>query len=971
MFIQKIVLNNFRIFRGKHEFDFSNKKVIVIEGPNGHGKSTIFDAINWVISGKISRYVGSSEHLQFNFIINNDALNKGVDEASVEIHLNSSETVCIKRSIKNTGSQKLVVNGQRIAIREGQKEIVRLLVNENITNDANLLESIDLLSFIESTLILSQENLEEFVRGNKPTERYSKLEQILGLTRYGQDFKEYIQDLKKGYVKEYDAVGLEQNKLKHERELLNAQYQPKLLQNERIGSKSKESILNELNTFQGDLKNYSLKPLTTDQNFNDLTKDEYEIVKRYIELIEEELKQLEYFEFEIEKKEIYVDELEINEKIIEYKTDIENLKRNILNREKGLDRADSRIENLNMVSRTNKYLETKKIEKESIITNIKSITENLKTISKNLEINYTNLTFEEISIFEDEFNANNDRLNKLIKKKRILELEGRLNELNKEAGDLEKGFEIEDKLVNDLKTRVQEINESISGLNIQKDSSLSLQINAVIHEVQSHLLDSNEQKCLVCGTDYESDEKLKSAIRIELENSAKFMNEVEISINEHKVKRNKVAGELDLADQKLIDFKQKKQALEKDILILQSEIASMRLSNSIDQEDIKKIHIEIEEVQKYIQSNENKYKGYMEIKEGNTLINDLNQKIYYIGEEEKAATEKHNLYKGFIGDQRNLEIKINAINSYIGHAKNKVQEYNKKVGELEQYIQDSKRKLQLLIRIKLGLEKMLDCELRLNSSDILKFVKENIDLIKNEEYKARNILMQIEKYLGDIELREIETKIKNCDEGISTYQKQLDQYLIMDEQLKSLITYHTEVQSSLINQYLGGLSYTINNYFRQISPHSYFNYINLMTKRNELFVLMNDKELENEVLEGNINESINASLTLSAAQSTILAMSIFLALNKSQNWSKLDVIGIDDPFQNLDDINAYSFIDVIANLILIENRQVIISTHDSDFAKLSIRKMNLKPVDYAYIKIQSYTRDAIEIESEQYRLLGD
>ncbi|MDO7488512.1 hypothetical protein Q5O89_27505 [Peribacillus frigoritolerans] len=193
----------------------------------------------------------------------------------------------------------------------------------------------------------------------------------------------------------------------------------------------------------------------------------------------------------------------------------------------------------------------------------------------------------------------------------------------------------------------------------------------------------------------------------------------------------------------------------------------------------------------------------------------------------------------------------------------------------------------------------------------------------------------------------------------------------MDEQLKNLITYHTEVQSSLINQYLGGLSFTINNYFRQISPHSYFNYINLMTKKNELFVLMNDKELEYEVFDENINESINASLTLSAAQSIILAMSIFLALNKSQNWSKLNVIGIDDPFQNSDNINAYSFIDVIANLILIDNRQVIISTHDSDFAKLSVRKMNLKPEDYAYIKIQSYTRDAIEIESEQYRLLGD
>ncbi|MFS8188468.1 hypothetical protein ACMG4J_17210 [Rossellomorea marisflavi] len=266
---------------------------------------------------------------------------------------------------------------------------------------------------------------------------------------------------------------------------------------------------------------------------------------------------------------------------------------------------------------------------------------------------------------------------------------------------------------------------------------------------------------------------------------------------------------------------------------------------------------------------------------------------------------------------------------------------------------------------------MLDCELRLNSRDILKFVKEEIDLLKNEEYKAKNILMAIEKYLGDIELREMEIRINNCDQGIMTYQKQIDQYLITDKQLKDLITYHTQVQSSLINQYLGGISLIINNYFRQISPHSYFNYISLVTKKNELFVLMNDNQLEYEVLDESIDDFVNASLTLSAAQSTILAMSIFLALNKSQNWSRLNVIGIDDPFQNLDDINAYSFIDVIANLILVENRQVIISTHDSDFAKLSFRKMNLKPDEYSYIKILSYTRDAIEIESEQYKLLED
>ena len=916
---------------------------------------------------KISRYVGSSEHLQFNYIINNDALNKGVDEASVEIYLNSSngKEVCIKRSIKNTSSQKLFINGQSFRLREGQKKIVSLLVNDNIINDANLLDSIDLLSFIESTLILSQENLEEFVRGNKPTERYSKLEQILGLTRYGQDFKEYLQDLKKEYTGEYDVAVLDQKNLKHERDILNAEYQPKLLQNERIGSKSKESILFELNNFQEDLKNYSLKPLSPS---HELTKEEYEKVRSYIEIIEKELKQIKYIEFELEKKGFFIDELETTNIINDYKNKIEELKKYIINREKGMERAEFRIENLNSVSRTNKFLENKKTIKENILKRMESVTEELNNIKESLNIN-NNLTFEEISIFEEEFNTNNTRLKKLIEKKEILGLEGHLNELRKQLASIDKGIEKEDKLVQGLISKEHNINAFISDLNIKKESSLSLQINSVIHEVQSHLMDSKEDKCLICGTHFDNNENLKSAIRIELEKSSKFMNQIEISINEYKVKRNKVVSEIELAEFNLKIANKNKENLEKKISELHSKIISKRLVNFVDQEDISEIQVEIEEINKYLQIYENKYRGYIKIKEGNNLIIDLKQKVHGIAEEEKAVIEKHTIYKGFIGNQRNLQLKINSMNSYIDTAKNKVKDYNNKIGEFEKYILESKRKLVLLFGIKNDLEEMWDCELNLNSSDILKFVKENIDLLKNEEYKARNILIQIEKYLGDIELREIEKKIQICDEGILNYQKQLDQYLTMNEQLKKLITYHTDVQSSLINQYLEGLSLTINNYFRQISPHSYFNYVNLMTKKNELFVLMNDKELNYEVLDEYTNESINASLTLSAAQSTILAMSIFLALNKSQNWSKLNVLGIDDPFQNLDDINAYSFIDVIANLILIENRQVIISTHDSNFAKLSARKMNLKPEEYAYIKIQSYTREAIEIESEQYRLM--
>ena len=51
--IQKVVMKNFRTFRGERVFDFSSGKeparLIVLFAPNGMGKTSFFDGIEWVI----------------------------------------------------------------------------------------------------------------------------------------------------------------------------------------------------------------------------------------------------------------------------------------------------------------------------------------------------------------------------------------------------------------------------------------------------------------------------------------------------------------------------------------------------------------------------------------------------------------------------------------------------------------------------------------------------------------------------------------------------------------------------------------------------------------------------------------------------------------------------------------------------------------------------------------------------------
>ncbi|ALC84843.1 hypothetical protein AM499_02700 [Bacillus sp. FJAT-22090] len=59
--IGKILIENFKHVE-KAELDFSKKDLIVFDGPNGFGKTTMFDAIELVVSGRISRITNTTDN---------------------------------------------------------------------------------------------------------------------------------------------------------------------------------------------------------------------------------------------------------------------------------------------------------------------------------------------------------------------------------------------------------------------------------------------------------------------------------------------------------------------------------------------------------------------------------------------------------------------------------------------------------------------------------------------------------------------------------------------------------------------------------------------------------------------------------------------------------------------------------------------------------------------------------------------
>jgi exonuclease SbcC len=142
----------------------------------------------------------------------------------------------------------------------------------------------------------------------------------------------------------------------------------------------------------------------------------------------------------------------------------------------------------------------------------------------------------------------------------------------------------------------------------------------------------------------------------------------------------------------------------------------------------------------------------------------------------------------------------------------------------------------------------------------------------------------------------------------------------------------------------------INNYFNKevinliygrIEPHPKLTKIDFLTDFNER------GEPRLLITTGNDEGQVNPILFLSAGQVNVLSLSIFLARCFEYGNKEVETIFMDDPIQNLSDINVLSFIDLLRTLITTHNKQIVVSTHDEKFFRLLQNKL---PEEYCSTK---------------------
>ncbi len=168
--IDRLRVEAFRGFRDSREFDLS-ASAVVVTGPNGTGKTSFFDAIQWVLIGRIERLEALRSRRNTEHIVSQYRAGR---KASVEVDLSlAGGRVTLRRAGDQSGSTLELSGPGRLTLfgDEAEIELRRILLPDS---------DLSLESALTTSGLMQQDVLRGVLEA-KPAERYRQLSTVLGL----------------------------------------------------------------------------------------------------------------------------------------------------------------------------------------------------------------------------------------------------------------------------------------------------------------------------------------------------------------------------------------------------------------------------------------------------------------------------------------------------------------------------------------------------------------------------------------------------------------------------------------------------------------------------------------------------------------------------------------------------------------------------------------------------------------------
>lgn len=453
---RKLKLRGFITYKDTIEIDFTklfDKKIFLISGDTGSGKTSIFDAISFALYGSVAREI-SSDRLRCDFLSEEDPYTYVNLEFDVGARTYRIERIPRQIAKKTKIGQNI---GNAVALFDITEEEILLSEKQGETDEIiKKIIGLDDKQF-SKVMLLAQGKFQEFLAA-KSTDKAKLLGDIFKTYEY-KDFQEKIKNIAKDSIKEMDYI---------DKEVANViDYSPeikKLIDRDYLITHDFSAIEKILLDGKSGL----------DKTYEELTKKEEKkdfLIKKLIGGLEEGKRlneNIEKYKF-IEKDLEQLSSHEEEKKALLEKIKLSDLAQNIFLYEKNYKDALSDIQKLEDSLRESEKIEKAEIEKNKVLTQkMEGLADKRKILDKKkIEKENTDKLLASYKTFLKAKKSYEDM--EKIKEERQKNLAS-LEDLEKEFKNLRKIFDLNNELIGEISEKGTNENKSLANLsdNIRK-----------------------------------------------------------------------------------------------------------------------------------------------------------------------------------------------------------------------------------------------------------------------------------------------------------------------------------------------------------------------------------------------------------------------------------------------------------------------------------------------------------------------
>lgn len=920
MRISEVFIKN---FRGVGEFPFQvaineNVDILMLVGPNGFGKTTFFDAIEWAFTGQINRIeeLKDVDKNRFNVgkFINFQEKENQINKKNrfAEVNLKLSDGSFIRRTNERGSKQQVgdyaknklqyIFNNINVCT---QSDFEKFIVQDRFLNNISFIEQ-----FYHSH-ILGQDTINSFIHNYKGSSRQEKVFAMIGMKNF-QEIKSML-DPNRGLYKKFNI----------EVSTRNSQY---------------EKLKSDVSKLKENLNYYLKKCNLDDINllYNNMKSEIAALIEKLkegnIDIIKEDAKQK---FLNLELRDIPNFKKEVDAILFNISSEIDKLKQ----RKKGLSEYQ---ENIKIIKKLDLLLEA-----ATILNKIEHFKTNFKNINKNL------LDCK----VKNAYPKNVEKVNSLvgIALTKYDDWIGKLTnlEFNYSENDLIQFRHLKMVAFFDIKIITDDKLKAKLMLYYHEFDGLKLEFNSKMRSYLKLKKEYDKSNVMLLDTS-----KLNSEYKNFLVASKNFIEQNKDIVDTQKacpLCKQEIISKDDITSNKLIDIINSTLTTgDLGIKNLKDAVATQKELMDFQQKQLEELLSKIKNI----------------VKEVLSLLTEQRQN--YVRKSEKVKKSISNKEKRYLTKCKDEQIKYKLVTDIKNELFKEILDDSNLMQKLEELSSDKEQQLELAIS---SLEKMgitiidrndnrsiktkLEELKKLNEDNHLRYFREYKAEDVNEELLEKCILGEsnklnsysgIEKMLNDLKLKffpdTYSEEVFNIVEKEEELKKAKLDLNAIEEQAKKLekLSINVASKTDQIIKDTIEKNKLVCSLYEAINPHPFYRDLRLQQRNDGIEMMCEGME-----------DRLFLDYIFSSAQNNVLALSIFLGFALQQQWSKLEQVFIDDPIQNMDDINILSFIDIIRSLFFGEKfrKQIVISTHDNKLAELFRRKFRYLNVEI--IRFESYT----------------